>query len=85
MNILVLVLGSKNQVSFFLLLLLVVVVIQVICTLHRLVSKGCKLVGCGSAVPTLQISNDDLSKIVDTSDEWISVRTGIRRRRVLSG
>lgn len=51
----------------------------------RLVSKGCKLVGCGSAVPTLQISNDDLSKIVDTNDEWISVRTGIRNRRVLTG
>ncbi|XP_016176350.1 3-oxoacyl-[acyl-carrier-protein] synthase III, chloroplastic [Arachis ipaensis] len=53
--------------------------------LPRLVGKGCKLVGCGSAVPTLQISNDELSKMVDTSDEWISVRTGIRRRRVLSG
>lgn len=52
--------------------------------LHRLVSKGCKLVGCGSAVPSIQISNDDLSKIVDTSDEWISVRTGIRNRRILS-
>ncbi|KAL0302238.1 UNVERIFIED_CONTAM: 3-oxoacyl-[acyl-carrier-protein] synthase 3 A, chloroplastic [Sesamum angustifolium] len=51
----------------------------------RLVSRGCKLVGCGSAVPNLQISNDDLSKIVDTSDEWISVRTGIRNRRILSG
>ncbi|KAL2232819.1 3-oxoacyl-[acyl-carrier-protein] synthase 3 A, chloroplastic [Sesamum indicum] len=51
----------------------------------RLVSRGCKLVGCGSAVPRLQISNDDLSKIVDTSDEWISVRTGIRNRRILSG
>jgi len=51
----------------------------------RLVSKGCKLVGCGSAVPALEISNDDLSRIVDTSDEWISTRTGIRRRRVLSG
>ncbi|XAR70433.1 Beta-ketoacyl-[acyl-carrier-protein] synthase III [Bertholletia excelsa] len=51
----------------------------------RLVSKGCKLVGCGSAVPDLLISNDDLSKIVDTSDEWISVRTGIRHRRVLTG
>ncbi|KAL0383254.1 UNVERIFIED_CONTAM: 3-oxoacyl-[acyl-carrier-protein] synthase 3 A, chloroplastic [Sesamum calycinum] len=50
----------------------------------RLVSRGCKLVGCGSAVPNLQISNDDLSKIVDTSDEWISVRTGIRNRRILS-
>ncbi|GMN32678.1 hypothetical protein TIFTF001_003792 [Ficus carica] len=51
----------------------------------RLVSQGCKLVGCGSAVPALKISNDDLSKIVETSDEWISVRTGIRNRRVLSG
>ncbi|KAH1089675.1 hypothetical protein J1N35_016932 [Gossypium stocksii] len=51
----------------------------------KLVRKGCKLVGCGSAVPSLSVSNDDLSKIVDTSDEWISVRTGIRNRRVISG
>lgn len=51
----------------------------------RLVGKGCKLVGCGSAVPSLQVSNDDLSKIVDTNDEWISVRTGIRNRRILTG
>ncbi|PIN14100.1 Beta-ketoacyl-[acyl-carrier-protein] synthase III [Handroanthus impetiginosus] len=51
----------------------------------RLFSKGCKLVGCGSAVPSIQISNDDLSEIVYTSDEWISVRTGIRNRRILSG
>ncbi|KAI3821291.1 hypothetical protein L1987_08855 [Smallanthus sonchifolius] len=52
---------------------------------NRLVGKGCKLVGCGSAVPSFEVSNDDLSKIVDTSDEWISVRTGIRNRRVLTG
>ncbi|CAN4075751.1 unnamed protein product [Withania somnifera] len=51
----------------------------------RLVNTGCKLVGCGSAVPSLRVSNDDLAKIVDTNDEWISVRTGIRNRRVLSG
>uniref|UniRef100_A0A7C9FQP8 beta-ketoacyl-[acyl-carrier-protein] synthase III n=1 Tax=Opuntia streptacantha TaxID=393608 RepID=A0A7C9FQP8_OPUST len=51
----------------------------------RLVSKGCKLVGCGSAVPKLQISNDDLASVVETSDEWIATRTGIRKRRVLSG
>ncbi|KAI7999996.1 hypothetical protein LOK49_LG09G00648 [Camellia lanceoleosa] len=50
-----------------------------------LVSKGCKLVGCGFAVPSLQVSNDDLAKVVDTSDEWISVRTGIHNRRVLTG
>jgi 3-oxoacyl-[acyl-carrier-protein] synthase III len=46
---------------------------------------GSKLVGCGSAIPTLGVSNDDLSKIVETSDEWIAARTGIRNRRVLSG
>lgn len=51
----------------------------------RLINRGCKLVGCGSAVPALNVSNDDLAKIVDTNDEWISVRTGIRNRRVLSG
>lgn len=52
---------------------------------HRFVSKGCKLVGCGSALPNLGISNDDLAKVMDTSDEWISSRTGIRNRRILSG
>ncbi|XP_076898431.1 beta-ketoacyl-[acyl-carrier-protein] synthase III A, chloroplastic-like [Bidens hawaiensis] len=51
----------------------------------RLVGKGCKLVGCGSAIPKFKVSNDDLSKIVDTNDEWISVRTGIKNRRVLTG
>ncbi|KAI7740698.1 hypothetical protein M8C21_014720, partial [Ambrosia artemisiifolia] len=49
----------------------------------RLVSKGCKLVGCGSAVPNTQFSNDDLAKIIDTSHEWISSRTGIHNRRIL--
>ncbi|XP_062185542.1 beta-ketoacyl-[acyl-carrier-protein] synthase III, chloroplastic-like [Phragmites australis] len=53
--------------------------------LLRVVGMGSKLVGCGSATPTLSISNDDLSKIVETSDEWIAARTGIRNRRVLSG
>ncbi|KAJ4749793.1 3-oxoacyl-[acyl-carrier-protein] synthase 3 [Rhynchospora pubera] len=51
----------------------------------RVVGMGSKLIGCGSAVPKLEITNDDLSKIVETSDEWISVRTGIRKRRVLTG
>jgi hypothetical protein len=51
----------------------------------RRVGRGSKLVGCGSAVPTTVISNDDLSKVVDTSDEWIAVRTGIRNRHVLAG
>ncbi|KAL0912509.1 hypothetical protein M5K25_018485 [Dendrobium thyrsiflorum] len=51
----------------------------------RIVGMGSKLVGSGSAVPKYMISNDDLAQIVETSDEWISVRTGIRNRRVLSG
>uniref|UniRef100_Q25A72 beta-ketoacyl-[acyl-carrier-protein] synthase III n=1 Tax=Oryza sativa TaxID=4530 RepID=Q25A72_ORYSA len=51
----------------------------------RVVGMGSKLIGCGSATPSLSVSNDDLSKIVETSDEWIAARTGIRNRRVLSG
>lgn len=51
----------------------------------RFISKGCKLVGCGSALPNLQFSNHDVTKIVNTSDEWIYSRTGIRNRRILSG
>ncbi|ONK70245.1 uncharacterized protein A4U43_C05F31750 [Asparagus officinalis] len=53
--------------------------------LPRVVGMGSKLAGCGSSVPKLQISNDDLAQFVETSDEWISVRTGIRNRRVLTG
>lgn len=53
--------------------------------LNRLVARGCRLVGCGSAVPAFSISNDELAKYMDTSDEWISSRTGIRRRRILTG
>ena len=43
---------------------------------------GCTIIGCGKKLPNLEISNDDMSKLVDTSDEWISTRTGIRTRRV---
>lgn len=38
--------------------------------------------GTGSAVPTKVLDNDDLSQIVDTSDEWIRERTGIIRRHI---
>ncbi len=41
------------------------------------------ITGIGSAVPDKVITNDDLSKIVDTSDEWIRTRTGIRERRIV--
>ncbi len=41
------------------------------------------ILGTGSAVPSRVVTNDDLAKIVDTSDEWITTRTGIKERRVL--
>src|SRR3954453_14816967 len=40
------------------------------------------IVGTGSYVPERVLTNEDLSKIVDTSDEWITTRTGIKERRV---
>ncbi|MEO1003814.1 MAG: beta-ketoacyl-ACP synthase III [Cyanobacteria bacterium J06638_7] len=40
------------------------------------------LVGCGSAMPAASISNEDLSRRVDTNDAWIRSRTGIAARRV---
>ncbi len=43
---------------------------------------GVSLVGSGSACLTVQLSNDDLSQRVDTSDEWIAARTGIRQRHI---
>ncbi len=43
---------------------------------------GCRIVGAGSALPRRVVGNDELSRIVDTSDEWIVERTGIRERRV---
>lgn len=45
---------------------------------------GCKLVGVGSSAPSTVLSNADLEKFVETSDEWIASRTGIRRRHVLA-
>src|SRR5579871_6250307 len=42
-----------------------------------------RIAGTGKGVPAKVLTNDDLAKIVDTSDEWISARTGIRERRIL--
>lgn len=43
--------------------------------------KGIKIRGTGRCVPVKAVTNQDLAAIVDTSDEWISSRTGIQRRR----
>lgn len=40
------------------------------------------IIGTGSFVPDKLITNKDLEKIVDTSDEWITTRTGIKERRI---
>jgi 3-oxoacyl-[acyl-carrier-protein] synthase III len=46
---------------------------------------GVRFIGCGAAAPRTIVPNEALAEIVDTSDEWISSRTGIRQRRILSG
>lgn len=43
---------------------------------------GIAITGSGSAAPVASLNNDQLSQIVDTSDEWIAARTGIRHRRL---
>jgi 3-oxoacyl-[acyl-carrier-protein] synthase-3 len=43
---------------------------------------GAIIAGTGSFVPERRLTNEDLAKLVDTNDEWIVQRTGIRERRV---
>ena len=42
------------------------------------------IAGTGSALPSRVLTNDDLSKMVDTSDEWIVSHTGIRERHIVA-
>ena len=48
-------------------------------TEHRIFAR---IAGTGSYLPEKVLTNDDLAKMVDTSDEWIAARTGIRERHV---
>jgi len=43
---------------------------------------GIEITGTGKAVPSKRVSNDDLSAIIDTSDEWIRSHTGIGNRHI---
>ena len=45
--------------------------------------RGAGIIGIGSFVPKTVLTNADLEKIVDTTDEWIVTRSGIRERRIL--
>lgn len=47
--------------------------------------KSAKIVGLGKYLPPKRLTNFDLEKMVDTSDEWIRTRTGISERRILEG
>ena len=44
-------------------------------------SMNIKLVATGKYLPKKIMTNDDLEKIVDTSDEWITTRTGIKEKK----
>lgn len=47
--------------------------------------KNVRIIGTGSYAPEHIVTNDDLSSFIDTSDEWISSRTGIKERRISTG
>lgn len=44
-----------------------------------------RIAGVGYSVPSTVVTNEDLTKLYDTSDEWIYTRTGIKERRLVSG
>lgn len=46
---------------------------------------GLQIIGSGMYVPDVIADNEDFSKIVDTSDEWITTRTGIKTRHITNG
>src|SRR5690606_30884829 len=48
---------------------------------QRMQLYNSKISGLGYYVPDHVVTNDDLTKIMDTSDEWIQERTGIQERR----
>jgi len=48
------------------------------------VQRGAKIAGWGMYVPDRILTNHDLEQMVDTSDEWITSRTGIRERRLVA-
>ena len=47
--------------------------------------KGLKIISTGRFAPEKIVTNDDLSRIVDTSDEWIYPRTGMKKRHYCEG
>lgn len=53
-------------------------------TVRPVVGRRAKITALGTYVPPDVLTNQDLEKIVETSDQWILERTGIRTRHVLA-
>jgi 3-oxoacyl-[acyl-carrier-protein] synthase III len=49
---------------------------------HNFLGRTCSILAVGSYVPERVLSNADFEQMVDTSDEWITTRTGIKERRI---
>ncbi len=49
---------------------------------HEFKGRTCSIVGVGSYVPERVLTNAELERMVDTTDDWITTRTGIRERRI---
>ena len=47
--------------------------------------RGSRIAGMGHYLPPRVVTNEDLSRWMETSDEWIQQRTGIRERRWVEG
>ena len=43
------------------------------------------ITGIAASIPDYILTNEELSQMVDTSDEWITTRVGIKERRILKG
>ena len=52
--------------------------------LHGYRGRSCSVLSVGSYVPSRVLTNAALEKMVSTSDEWITTRTGIKERRIAS-
>ncbi len=52
---------------------------------YRIIMFSAKITGIASYVPDYVLTNEELSHIVDTNDEWITTRVGIKERRILKG
>jgi 3-oxoacyl-[acyl-carrier-protein] synthase-3 len=53
------------------------------CTVHDQHARTARIAGLGTALPARILTNQDFERMLDTSDEWITSRTGIRERHVV--